>query len=241
MFEGALVFSEHKDVKEVVDSIIEESFWEKWINSSSKSDLPPDFYNKEKKYMMEVMMFDDKAKEDGSFHGTKKRESELLNELRDNEIEKLFPNLDGIMILGDSKLETDKDHNFMRYKGNFKRVIKKHSEKATSYHENHPGYELIFFVFDESSGIYFKNPNSHSLDEGTQILAKPHLYWIDKDFIQVIKNSRADYLIWYKPYNSFNTIQGIVDDFPKVMIYKVDDLDIDTIEYDEKIMESNEI
>lgn len=38
------------------------------------------------------------------------------------------------------------------YKKNFTRVLQKHDDSAELYRKNHPGFRLIYFIMDESSG-----------------------------------------------------------------------------------------
>ena len=61
----------------------------------------------------------------------------------------------------------------------FERTVKKHIGKIENYRNNHPGYKLIFFVFDESSGIYFENEGN---DAG-----RLHFHFLDNKFINVFK------------------------------------------------------
>lgn len=210
--------------------------------SSSKSDLPPDFYNDDLEFMMEVMRFDDQAINNGKTHATKVKENQMLKQLRELGLKEDFPNLKQILLLGNSDLSTNDDHNFARYRENFTRVVLKHAKKAEQYRKNHPGYKLIFFVFDETSGVYFERGKQKKsiLTKGTNIIAKPHMYWADSALIDIIKNSLTDYFIWFKPYNSFETLNGINDDFPKIMIYDVKNMKISTDNYSVENMISSE-
>ena len=174
-----LAYPQSDEISQIFQSISDEKLWQSWIDSSSKADLPPDFFNPELKFMMEVMMFDDRATIDGRKHATKKRESEMLRELKDSGLESDFFNLKDIFILADSKLSTDDDHNFTRFRGNFNRVIMKHANKVKRYRQNHPDYKLVFFIFDESSGIYFENPETGNVKFGNTL-------YQDHTFIGVI-------------------------------------------------------
>lgn len=192
---------------------------------------------------MEVMRFDDQAKDHGKIHATKIKESNMLEELKGLDLENVFPNLEKIVVNGNSNLQTDEDHNYVRFRDNFIRVISKHSKKVVNYRKNHPGFKLIFFIFDESSGIYFENKNTFKskLKVGAFIEAKPHFYWVDSSFIQAIKNCNADYLIWFKPYNFFETPSGINSELPKIIIYDVCNFQVDTVSYDSNLMISSEV
>lgn len=238
-----LAFPESNDVWNIFKVINDEDIWGNWKNSSLKSDLPPDFYSDDLKLMMEVMRFDDQATDKGKTHATKVKESKMLGELRDLDVEGIFPNLKQVLLLGDSGLPLEEDHNFTRYRENFSRVVLKHARKVTQYKKNHPGYKLIFFVLDESSGNYFEK-YSHDkikIELGTTLLGKPHCFWADKIMVETIKNCNADYLIWFKPF-SYSEISGSKSlDLPKVIIYELNKLSIETIKYNSKHMVSSEI
>lgn len=84
-------------------------------------------------------------------------------------------------------------------------------------------FQISLLCFDETSGIYFEREKQKKsiLAKGTNLLARLHMYWADSTLIDIIKNSQADYFIWFKFYNSFKTPFGINDDFLKVIIYDV--------------------
>jgi hypothetical protein len=149
-----LVFPQSDGVWKVFQATNDEDIWKTWKNSSLKSDSPPDFYNDDLELMMEVMRFDDQATDKGKTHLTKAKEKKMLDQLKDLGVKDYFPNLKQILLLGDSGLPTKEDHNFSRFRANFVRVISKHAKKVNQYKKNHPGYKLIFFVLDETSGVF---------------------------------------------------------------------------------------
>lgn len=237
-----LAFPQSDDIWKIFQSTNDEALWKTWKNSSSKADLPPDFYNDDFELMMEVMRFDDQATNSGKTHATKAKENQMLEQLRELGVKEDFPNLKQILLLGNSDLTTDDDHNFARYRDNFARVVLKHAKKVEQYKKNHPGYKLVFFVFDETSGVYFEKEKQIKsiLTKGTNILVRPHMYWADSAIIDIIKDSQADYFIWFKPHNSFDTPFGINDDFPKVIIYDVKNMRISVENYSVEDMISSE-
>jgi len=60
-FRHSLYLPESTNAKQVIWSICNEEDWKKWIDSSGKKEPTPDFYNDERKLMMEVMRVDDNA------------------------------------------------------------------------------------------------------------------------------------------------------------------------------------
>ena len=55
-----------------------------------------------------------------------------------------------LFITPDSCLMVCEDHNYDFYVDNFNRVVGKHIKKLKNK-KNHPGFKIIFFVYDESS------------------------------------------------------------------------------------------
>lgn len=149
------LFNNGVSIKRVFKSIYNKWRWKNWIDSSSKKDLPPDFYNDNLKLMMDVMRIDDHAYEDSKgkvINPTNKRESQLLNEIASkNPSLKQAIDEGRVIINPDSGLRGEKDHNYIFYYKNFERVITNHLNKIQSYKKNHPGYKTVFFISDESS------------------------------------------------------------------------------------------
>lgn len=213
-----------------------------WINSSGKSDPPPDFYDSKHKLMMDVMRIDDHAYIDSRGriqNKTLQREGLILKEINQPERDdiKLF-------IVGDTKLPTNEDHNFDRYYKNFERVFKEHESKIDLYKSNHPGYKTIFFICDESTA-YVEVLNSEDVckekHQGDLTLAKPHIFCLDRKFIKIIKESKVDYVIWYAPWKLLQSIEKGIFPLPKGAIIDVKNLtDKKLIDYNHGMMISSE-
>ena len=112
----------------------------------------------------------------------------------------------------------DLDHNYIFYVNNFRRVVGKHIEKIENYKKNHIGYQLVLLVFDESSP-YIEKTNEYDVASkpGQIIRGNPHIWWLDKNMIYILKNSNADYVIWFTPYKYIKSIGQVR--LPKVVIY----------------------
>ena len=215
----------------------------KWIDSSGKSDPPPDFYNNHHKLMMDVMRIDDHAyvDEKGKVQNkTLQHEGELYKKYfnyPDRKDLKLF-------MVADTGLPSDEDHNFDRYYKNFERVFKEHEKKIDLYRSNHPGFKTIFFIFDESTA-YAEAINLDDVKrkrvKGCITAAKPHFFCSDKKFVNLIKESIVDYVVWYAPWKMLQIDNGNVFPLPKCAIYDVKNLaDKDLIEYNHSMMFSSE-
>lgn len=215
-----------------------------WINTSGKNDPPPDFYNKKHQIMMDVMRVDDCAYVD------KRGKVQNKTLQKEGEIKKAYfdyPDSDNIdaYIITSSGLKTDEDHNFKRYCDNFKRVFKNHESKLELYQRNHPGYKTIFFIFDESTA-YQQVENKQDLErikEGNVILSQPHFAFIDKYFIDILKNSKVDYVVWLTPWKLVRYVKnGKIKIFPmpQCAIYSIRSIPDISREYDHKMIKSLE-
>lgn len=228
-----------------IKSIINKKRWKNWINSSGKSELPPDFYNTKEKIMMDVMRIDDHAFIDKkgkivNFHN--QRESKLRKELISMNPALRDVSNQGRLIINPivSDIPIDIDHNYKFYIDNARRVVKKHIDKVEKYKKNHPGYQLVFLVFDESSPYVEKINENDILGEPGQIIkAYPHLWWADRNIMNVLKGSNVDYVIWFTPFKHFNSLEKV--ELPKVIILDVKEYPYDDLKkYNLKKMESLE-
>lgn len=195
----------------------------KWINSSAKNAPPPDFYNDKTKMMMEVMKIDDHAYKDktGKIQNpVAKKESEILKRYFGKGY-KTDRNDLSCCVIASSGLPTREDHDYQKYFANFQRVFENHNSKIPKYKENHPEYKTIFFVYDESSAYgecIDSNDAKISLQEGRIVQAKPHLPFFDKRFIEIIKNSEVDYVIWFMPYKRIVKQDKKIVKIPKCVV-----------------------
>ena len=101
--------------------------WKKWIDSSGKNDLPPDYYNEKRKLMMDVMRIDNHAYVDDKgnvINHHNKRESEIINDLiKHNKKFRELAKQGNLFINPDSGPRGEQDHNYNYYISNFKRVV----------------------------------------------------------------------------------------------------------------------
>ena len=211
---------ESEDVEQIVSSILDPDIWKGWIDASSKDNVPPpDFYNDDLGLMMEVMRVDDHGfkKKGKVVNPTYDREHQIERELRDAGILAMFPNAE-LVINADSGLPTEQDHNFKYYFDNFKRTVENHIKKTPKYSANHPDHKLIFFIYDESSA-YFESacevPEQYIVAPG-----RPHLFMVDKAFVEVFQKADIDYVIWFTPYKRIKCLEEGFS-LPKACVYKV--------------------
>lgn len=194
-----------------------------WIDSSAKNAPPPDFYNNKLKIMMDVMRIDDNAYVDKNGkvqNPIAKKETEYLKQYFGHDY-KTVRNDISCHIVVSSGLPTHQDHNFARYFDNFKRVFEKHNRKIDNYKKNHPGYKTIFFIHDESTG-YIEVEDKKFIKEtplqGEVSRGRPHFPFSDKRFLDVIKESQVDFVVWYMPYKLIRLQNGQIFPHPKCAI-----------------------
>lgn len=237
---SCLILSDEIDSKnyqktaEILETILSHDYLERWHNNS-KSQLPPDFINDFDSLMMEVMRIDDHSS-DGKNNPVLKKEKERYKELKS--IMHLFPNAKNVFCNPVTDLPTDEDHNYKFYYSSFQRTVRKHSSKIEKYRMNHPNKKLIFLVMDETSGIYFE------IQDKSSHLGRPHLPFFDNRFLNEFIDKDIDYLIFYSPFNHFETLQHH-DELPHLVIFDVKHLNnskmMQFIDYDESKMKSCEL
>lgn len=213
-----------------------------WINSSAKNALPPDFYSDKYKLMLEVMRVDDHGyKKNGKYRNpTYERERELENNIRGCVSDERGYISSDIFIVANTGLPSEEDHNYNFYLENFKRVIEKHRKKIAKYKQNHPGYKVLFYVFDESSAYFLaKDKTAKTPKPGEIVLGEHHLYWRDKAFLSAFMETEIDYVIWYTPFKMIATVEPCIE-LPKVCFFYCKKQIEKNIEYDIERMVSVE-
>lgn len=215
-----------KEAERICQLVRDKSEWSKWVDTSAKNALPPDFYCDAEMLMMDVMRIDDHesiSKTGQVVNPTRVLETQMMKELRDAGVLDAFPNASPIVI-GKTTLPTEQDHNYNFYKNSFTRTIKKHIGKIKNYKRNHPDYRIIFFVFDEASPYFEVAEEIHETYEGMRCAGKPHLWFLDENYISVFNGSDVDYLIWYTPYKHCRLFADDSDDNIELPVATVIDI-----------------
>lgn len=234
---------EDEDVESVLKAVLDESGWE---DRSGKDVPPPDFVNSELGIMLEAMRVDDHERpgdKKGIVNPSRAHESEIIRQYdrEFGELLDLAADDARLIIVGDSGLPTEEDHSYSMYLDGFKRIVEKHAAHADDYRRNHPGYKLIFYVFDESTG-YFESSEERKgeLREGDCMRGRAHCFFLDAAFLDVIRDSNADYFIWSTPFKHEHLFaEGLV--LPEVVVYDISRMDMPEIRYDTKQMVSMEV
>ena len=219
----ALIPSQSDELEDILGTICDQKKWEKWTDSSGKSDSPPDFYSDEYKLMMDVMRVNDheqKGKKGKLHNPSMAHEREMYKELEQAGITTMFPAAK-VFLNGNTQLPTYADHNYNLYLKCFKRVVSKHIDSIPLYRLNHPEYKVIFLVYDESTA-YFESTDpidtKKQLIKGEWMAGQPHYFFIDQAFLEVFMNKGIDYLFWFAPYKMFEKITPPIE-MPSLCIY----------------------
>ena len=219
----------------IIYGIISDSGFLKW-KDNSKSLFPPDLINEEESLMMEVMRVDDHSP-DGKRNPVLSKQRKMSEEVRPfmEQLPKDIP----LIINAVTDLPTNEDHNYKFYYLSFKRTLRKHLSKLCAYQKNHPDKKIIFLVFDETSGVYYERG---FVDNG-QVWGRPHFPFFDARFLDEFIDSDLDYLMWYIPFNFYET-SGDHITLPHLILIDIKNarkgIVLQRYEYDEDKMISNE-
>lgn len=180
-----------------------------WVNNSDNSDVPPDYYSDEFNLMMDMMRVSEYEwiLDDGK----------ILNPLTTNETSHLFHqiqrlengediDMDAISIVDLSRNDNWRsvDHSYSQWLDAFARVVMRHNEKIGLYRQNHPGYNTIFCIYDDSRDYIERR---ESIDG--QSIDINHIWWLDESFISVLKNINCEYVFWFTPHKA-GKIKGLL-------------------------------
>ena len=204
-----------------IEILVKSIFFSKsWKDSSGKSELPPDFHNDKHHTVMEIMRLDDGAGGKHSPNSFERTEKYLQKNLGHN----YKTNLKDCSLYFVPNTRNDKEYNFKAYLKNFDRVLTNHSNKVNSYHENYPKCKTcVFLVCDESNAYYQALDNSEK--------KKLHLCFADKQFVEIIKKYKADYVIWFTRFKTVLKDNGKEIKQPLVCVYDVKHIKYSGFEY----------
>lgn len=196
--------------------------------------------------MMDVMRIDDttyKNKKGKLVDLTRQKEEKLLKEYLGKNYRNERNDI-SCFVVASSGLPTNEDHNFESYYKNFERVFKEHEKKLDLYKSNHPGFNTLFFICDESTA-YVEAFNTEDVSkerhQGDPTLCRPHIFCLDKKFVKIIKESKVDYVIWYAPWKLLQDAGLGICPLPKGAIFDVKNLtDKKLVEYNHDMMISAE-
>lgn len=193
--EECALIPEDEETESILNIVLDEAGWE---DRSGKDVPPPDFINHGQHDMLEAMRVDDHERPGdkmGFVNPSRAHESELIRQYEHEFREMLDMATDDarLTIIGKTSLPTVEDHDYGMYLDGFRRIVEKHARHADSYRDNYPGYKLVFYVFDETTG-YLESAESikNEIHEGDCLRGQPHYFFADAAFLDVIRSSKAD-------------------------------------------------
>lgn len=198
-------------------------FSKSWVDSSSKSARAPDFHNEKHHLMMDFARVDDCVFEGKAGVNSFARASKFMKEHAGKNYKNVLKEK-GITLYFVPDTTNDKEFNYLGYLKSFKTVLMDHSKKVASYHSNYPKCKTcVMFIFDESNPYYQKDT--------TEL----HCCFLDKKFIEIIKECNFDYVVWFTHYKSVYK-NGKEIKIPLAYIYDVKHFKETGKEYDQNKM-----
>ena len=157
----------------------------------------PDFEDLTSSLLLEAMTVDDHPRP-GKKDKTRAREGAVLREIKQLGLK---VHTDATVTASvSSGLATDQDHNYRAYVEQFMRTISDHARKVDVYRKKRPGFDLGFLIFDEATA-YFETLGAFGRP-GTD---RPHLWFADSAFVEVMRQSGVDCFVWATPYKRLQT------------------------------------
>lgn len=209
-----------------VDRLLRSCLYKKnWIDSSKNT--RPDFHNDKNQIMMDFMKIDDAQNlKNNSF----RRKTKTLNNYFGNDYEELLKETSLFYVP-----RATEDCSYNNYLNNFKSILLKHSDKVCEYRKNFPNCKTcVLFVCDESS-CYFttKLTKNH---KNKNALGELHKCFFDKAFIDIIRNCKADFVVWYTHFKQIVKGKKLVKQ-PVACIYDIQHLKQLGIQYSASSMQ----
>lgn len=177
----------------------------------------PDFEDVTRSVMLESMIVDDHPRPNKK-DATRANQDLLLKSLRKAGFAEMFPNA-SLVTNVNSGLALEKDHNYQAYLAHFTAVVRKHASQVHAYRAEHPGFDLGFLIFDESTA-YVESSEAFGSDQQ----ARPHAHFADKAFTGAVREAAIDFVAWLTPNKLLSTNQGVFP-LPRLTIIDVSLLD----------------
>lgn len=208
-----------------------------WKNNSLETNLPPDYINEKHHFMMEVMLVDDCI---GKVKGKHVPNTfERTNKYLENYLGKGYKKKINSTLFFNADTRDNIIYNYEGYRKNFAKVVGAHSEKRNEYFANHPKCrKLIFLIFDYSNPYFQYNSKDDKLKhqrKNENFKCKPHNWYADKYFLDIIKKTNADYIIWVG-WNKLLLNGNKVIKQPRVCIYHIKSIKRKGIEYNTELI-----
>jgi len=173
----------------------------------------PDFEDRAASLLLEAMRVDDHPRP-GKKDKTRMREAEALQDIQDAGFD-VHPDAK-VFAAVSSGLPMERDHGYRAYVEQFTRTVVGHGRKSDAYRAERPGFELGFIFLDESTA-YFETLGAFGPDGA----GRPHFWFADAAFANVMVPSGADCIVWLTPYKRLLTSQAGAFSLPEMTIVDV--------------------
>lgn len=212
-------------------------FKRSWIDSSSKDAPPPDYYNDKYHIMMEMMRVDDCV---GNLNGKRvsnafEKENVFLKKHLGNNYKLVR---DDISVFFIPNTDDPTKYTYKGYLDSFRSVVMKHSNKTDNYKKNHPNCKATIFLISDESNEFCEvlNPaDKKKVEDGySGVNAKWHIPYRDNKFIDIIKKTKCDYIVWVYNYKTERRGNQLL--VPQAVIIDVKRLKRNGIDYNELLM-----
>ena len=199
--------------------------------------LPPDCYSNKHNLMFDVMRIND-SEVSKHKNPIKERERKIINELKQRY------GIDEKNIIVDSQLPGkgyDKEHKIDYYLKQYKRVVENHINKIPTWEKEHPSITRKGLLICDETELFFEGKAIKLplidkwmfLSRKNGVIHKP---WADKKMMEIIFNSKLDFVIWYFPYKPYSAIKKSVEKYPSVVIVDTRKHENNLIEYDYSVL-----
>ncbi|MGW9156114.1 hypothetical protein [Microbacterium sp. NPDC055665] len=173
----------------------------------------PDFEDLTSSILLEAMAVDDHPRP-GKKDRTRAREGAVLREIAALGLD--VHEDATVMAAVSSGLPTDQDHNYAAYIQQFARTVSDHARKADAYRSERLGFKLGFLIFDEATA-YFETLDA----SGRSGIGRPHFWFADSEFVEVMRHSGADCFVWVTPHKRLHTADAGEIPLPMLTIIDV--------------------
>lgn len=221
-----------------------------FVNNSSHSSEPPDFYSVELSVMFDIMRVNDSELKK-NYNPTLIAEREMEKELMNSHISKIVPEVKDRVMCIDPDYGSDEIHNIKNYLKCMNRVVGGHLSSGAHtdkikeiWEKNYPNIRYKgLLVFDETENYYVgyckKQPGTDrvALCNYPQIQGEFYKPWMDKSVMEKVYFSSCDFLVWAMPYKRYGDLTYRIDpNFPYAVVLDTRYTPSNYIDYDYNII-----
>lgn len=181
--------------------------------------MPPDYYSDELSIMFDVMRVNDSEVKKGynpAYQELSSLRSFVSGELSHYGLDDVGDLNVCLDLSTDNGANYDDIHQLKYYKRQTLRVLRKHLNQLSVWQSEHPSIQRKGFVVFDEAGIYFRGKSIPLCVDVNNVVSKwlfsvdlpltIYYPWYDFDFMQMLVDSKLDFVVWYKPYVQFSLL-----------------------------------